>query len=829
MMASLPEDTHSWLVSEEFRIALAGRYTIERVIGRGGMGVVYRALDVRHGRPVAIKVLKPELTGGDGVQRFLSEVQVLARLQHPGIVPLHDSGVAAGLPFYVMACVEGESLRDLLAREGQLSLARAVSIATSLAEAIDFAHAHGVVHRDIKPANVIVDGEQTFILDFGLALAIGAGYADRLTASGMILGTPQYMSPEQASGGKHIDGRSDVYSLGCVVYEMLAGEPPFDGSTPQAVLAKHMIAPIPNVTVLRSTVPAAVQQTLEIALAKSPVDRFATAGEFAGALRTSMVKPRRRRVVATVALASAGALLLAVLVGRAIGSDPEERSSANEVGDPSRVAVLYFDDLTPDSSHRHVAAGLTDQLINELSRVSMLRVVPRQGVRPYADRSIPIDSVAAILGVRTVIDGTVEVLADQLRVRVQFIDASSNEYTDSLTLERPLSDIGTLEREVTQRVVAGLRRHIGRSVRVRKVTSGTRNPTSKELLLKARRARDEGQELATHPHPADLSAALEAFRRSDSLLVLAQAEDPSWRQPLLERGWVAHHQARLLHGAERMVAAEASLRFGEEATARNPGNAEALELRGTALWWLATQLEAAPTDPERIRRAEADLRAAVDGDSTLASAWATLSFLLLVKGSFAEAAMTAKRALHEDPFLENADKVFTELFFSALMLGDFAQADEWCQRGRSTLPQDWRFVECELTLLRHDASEAPDDERAWALVASLDRLDPAARASAAGRPYHPIYRRIVAATISARAGRRDLARQELARARQLTAGDTSLRLDLAYDEAYLRLVLGEREAAAALMDRLLDARPVLRPMIARDPLFKDLRLSGQPE
>src|SRR5213596_593388 len=261
--------------------ALAGRYTIERELGRGGMATVYLAQDRKHHRQVAIKVLKPELAAALGPERFLREIDTAARLTHPHILPLHDSGEAAGLLYYVMPYVEGETLRDRLEREGQLPLEEAVRITREVASALSYAHSHDVVHRDIKPENILLSGGEAVVADFGIARAITAAAGRHLTETGIALGTPGYMSPEQASGGGPIDGRSDVYSLGCVLYEMLAGEPPYTGPSAQVVIAKRFTDPVPSVRRLRETIPPAVDAAITRALAKSPADRFRTPAEFA--------------------------------------------------------------------------------------------------------------------------------------------------------------------------------------------------------------------------------------------------------------------------------------------------------------------------------------------------------------------------------------------------------------------------------------------------------------------------------------------------------------------------------------------------------------------
>jgi serine/threonine-protein kinase len=264
--------------------ALSGRYAVERELGEGGMATVYLANDVRHDRKVALKVLKPELAAVVGAERFLAEIKTTANLQHPNILPLFDSGTADSFLFYVMPYVEGESLGDRLDREHQLPVDDAIQIAKNLAEALDYAHRRGVIHRDIKPANVLLLDGKPVISDFGIALAVGVAGGGRLTETGLSLGTPHYMSPEQATGDAHVGPATDIYALGCVLYEMLVGEPPYTGSTPQAVLGKIITEPPPLATKHRKSVPANVEATVNRALEKMPADRFRSAGEFAKAL-----------------------------------------------------------------------------------------------------------------------------------------------------------------------------------------------------------------------------------------------------------------------------------------------------------------------------------------------------------------------------------------------------------------------------------------------------------------------------------------------------------------------------------------------------------------
>src|SRR5256886_1097208 len=251
------------------------------------MATVYLARDLRHGRLVAIKVLRPEIAAALGPERFLREIEVAARLTHPHILPLHDSGQAGGSLYYVMPYIEGESLRDRLEREGQLPLEEALRITREVASALSYAHGHDVVHRDIKPENILLSGGEAVVADFGIARAITAAAGRNLTETGIALGTPGYMSPEQASGGGPLDGRSDVYSLACVLYEMLVGEPPYTGPSAQVVIAKRFTDPVPSVRRLRETIPPAIDAAVSQALAKAPADRFVSAAQFADALTGS--------------------------------------------------------------------------------------------------------------------------------------------------------------------------------------------------------------------------------------------------------------------------------------------------------------------------------------------------------------------------------------------------------------------------------------------------------------------------------------------------------------------------------------------------------------
>src|SRR5213594_1022976 len=402
------------------RDALADRYAVERELGRGGMATVFLAEDLKHRRPVAIKVLHPDLAAAVGADRFLREIQIAARLQHPHILPLYDSGAASGLLFYVMPYVEGESLRDRLDREKQLSLEETLRITAEVAGALAYAHSHGVVHRDIKPENIMLSGGSAVVADFGIARALSAaGEAHHITQTGTVIGTPAYMSPEQATGSVEIDARSDEYSLACVTYEMLVGEPPFTGSTAQAIIARHSLDSVSPPSIVRAAIPDTVERAILRALAKVPADRYPTTALFAEALaapgtpvgaaarRTTRATPAARWIGLPRSGVLAGVAILMAIAGWGVLRRDGARARPGGVAagglDPQHVAVLYFEDLSSRKDLGYLADGLTEALIDALSQVPALSVISKNGVAPYRNKDIPPDSVARALAIGTLV------------------------------------------------------------------------------------------------------------------------------------------------------------------------------------------------------------------------------------------------------------------------------------------------------------------------------------------------------------------------------------------------------------------------------------------
>jgi len=372
---------------DHLKAAIADRYTLERELGRGGMAVVYLARDVRHDRSVAVKVLRPELAASLGAERFLREIQIAAKLTHPNILPLHDSGEADGTLFYVMPFIEGESLRDRLRREKQLSIDDALQVTREVGDALSYAHSLGVVHRDIKPENILFAAGHAVVADFGIARAVSEAGGESLTETGLAVGTPAYMSPEQATATKDIDARSDVYSLGCVLYEMLSGETPYSAPTPMAMMAKKLSEPLPRVSVVREAVPPGVEAALSKSLARTPADRYRTAAEFIAALERPAAAawvPRRR----SARLAIVAAVVTVVLVAGGFVLRNLTRPFTVTASNPRQVT---FDPgreeqpaISPDGSEVAYVAGFDDlQLyVQSLSGGSALRLAEDAPGRP---------------------------------------------------------------------------------------------------------------------------------------------------------------------------------------------------------------------------------------------------------------------------------------------------------------------------------------------------------------------------------------------------------------------------------------------------------------
>jgi serine/threonine-protein kinase len=493
--------------------AIGAEYELGRELGRGGMATVYLAHDRKHDRSVALKVLHPDLGAALGPERFEREIRLAARLQHPHILPVFDSGDAGGRLWYTMPYVEGESLRDRVVREIQLPVEEAVRVVREAAQGLHYAHQRGVVHRDVKPENILLtqDGT-TLVADFGIARVAPAhappGQGNtRLTGTGLAVGTPAYMSPEQAAGEGDVDARTDVYALGAVLYELLAGEPPFTGPTPQAVLAKRFATPAPSIRVVRPGVPDAIATVLARALATVPADRYATAGDFAAALGEALrapspvqtrgergrTSPQRRHVLVALGVAGFAALGTGAwwLQRRTTDGAPVvETSVASRSGNvgasQQSLAVLPLVNVGGDTATEYFADGMTDELTGALARVPGLKVVSRTSAFAFkGKRDVDVREVARRLGVRAVLEGTVRKAQNQVRVAVQLTNATDGYTLWSEAYDRPLADVFAVQNDVSHAVVTALQGRLSAGQHAGSPSRTPRDPEAYLLYLKA--------------------------------------------------------------------------------------------------------------------------------------------------------------------------------------------------------------------------------------------------------------------------------------------------------------------------------------------------------
>jgi eukaryotic-like serine/threonine-protein kinase len=565
--------------SEPVAGRMVGPFRILRPLGRGGMATVYLAADERHQRSVALKVLHPELSSVLGSTRFLREIEVAAKLTHPHILPLFESGEAGGLFYYTMPYVEGESLRDRLRRETQLPIDDALRVGREAAEALDYAHAQGIVHRDIKPENILLSGRPTgeapggwhvLVADFGIARIMDEA-ADRLTRTGMAVGTPAYMSPEQSAAARQVDGRADVYSLGCVMYEMLAGEPPYTGPTAQAIVVKRLTDPIPKVRRLRPTVPPGVDEAITKALATVPADRFGTATEFSRTLEQGL--RARAPVGRGRRLAMAGAVVAAVAVFVALGWQ-RGRYSGNAGADPREIAVLPFESLG-DSSDAYFTDGVANDVRAKLSRIPGLTVIARASSLQYRGTTKPPEQIARELGVDYLLTATVQWERGgdgQRRVRVtpELVDVRPghapltrwNEQFDAA-----LSGVFEVQASIAGQVAQALHVALGDSTKRELAARPTASLAAYDAYLRGEAASQRMTAFA----PTSLRQAVAAYEQAvalDSTFVEAWAR-------------IAQAQATLYYNGEPSPAkAEAARQAAERARALGPHRPEAHQAMG---------------------------------------------------------------------------------------------------------------------------------------------------------------------------------------------------------------------------------------------------------
>jgi serine/threonine-protein kinase len=422
--------------------SLSDRYALEHEIGRGGMATVFLAHDLKHDRKVALKVLRPEVAYALGPERFRREIRVASSLQHPHILAVHDSGDTDGRLWFTMPYVEGESVRSLLERQRQVPLEMALSIVRDVAQALQYAHDRGIVHRDVKPENILFHGGSAVIADFGIALSTD----ERITATGLVMGTPAYVSPEQAAGERDVDARSDQYSLACVMYELLAGEPPFTGVSAQTIIAKRFIDPVPSVKRLRTTIPLAVDRALGKALSRAPADRFPSIAAFA----TALTQP--------------------------VGAETR----------PASVAVLPFRNMSAEAENEFFADGITEDVIAQLSKIRSLKVISRASVLRFKKREQGLREIGGALQVATILDGSVRRAGNRVRIVASLIDPEADEHLWTETYDRELTDIFAIQTDVSLQIAAALKAELSYDERTRLRREPTTNVHAYQLYLQGR-------------------------------------------------------------------------------------------------------------------------------------------------------------------------------------------------------------------------------------------------------------------------------------------------------------------------------------------------------
>jgi serine/threonine-protein kinase len=765
------------------QIAMGDAYRLERELGGGGMAVIYLATDVKHRRSVAVKVLRPEIAAAIGPDRFVREIEIAARLNHPHIVPLFDSGAAGGFVFYVMPLVDGESLRDRLDREHQLPLREARQIATEVADALTYAHGQGVIHRDIKPENILLSGGHAQVADFGIARAVLAAGHDRLTATGIAVGTPQYMSPEQASG-LAVDARTDVYSLGCVLYEMLGGQAPFVGTTAQAVISQKLTAPTPSLRHTRESVPEAVDRVVRRALARLPAERFASASELAEALGATdgafdRAEPAARgRRSRWAALASIGLMILAAagwwtLRGRA-GSATPIRS----------LAVLPLVNLSRDSAEEYFVGGMHDALVASLAQIEAIRVISRTSVMAFRDAPASVPDVAERLHVDAVVEGSVLRVGDRVRITVKLVGASPERELWGESYERDVSDALSVHRDVAEAIARRIELRLSRD-RGRPAERGHRpGPAAQDAYLRGRHAWHRQTRL-------DVEQAVRHFEQAlalDPQYALAYA---GLADCYVVLSWVGPSPLPPRQAYPRAAAA------AERALALDSTVADAHVALGLVRWRFDWDAPAA----ER----EFVTALALSPNDATAHHWYGL--FLASQGRHDEAQVQLQAALTLDPLsrLITANAAWVRYFAR-----DFDQAMAQAQAAVQLWP-DYPAGHYMLGLAYEEHGKLAE-----AIAAFQHGLE------AAGEELP--YLESALGHALGRAGRRAEARQVLARARRRGYFPPSL-------AAAVHIGLGEREAALEWLGRADEARdaslaflavnPVWDPL-RRDPTFRDL-------
>jgi eukaryotic-like serine/threonine-protein kinase len=640
-MADLPLQARA--TSAEFRNALLDRYIVERELGRGGMATVYLARDQRHDRDVALKVLDQAITPV-GAERFLREIRIAAKLTHPHVLGVHDSGETGGLLFYVMPYVEGETLRERLTREGALPIGDSVRLMRELADAMAYAHAHGVMHRDLKPENVLLSAGHAVVADFGIAKALAAATeggdapAAGLTSTGVAIGTPAYMAPEQAVGDATTDHRADLYSLGVIWYEMLTGNHPFAGRTARAIAAAHLTETPAPLAERRKDVPAALAAIVMRLLAKDPADRPQTANEVMRALdgipTTSSVAVSGRRNARIGIMVAAALLIVAALGGYSWwrGKTPGAAAPAGI----HAVAVLPFVNTSGSPDDDYFSDGLTDELAHALTRVSGLRLAGRTSSYAFKGKSVPATEMGKTLGVGAIVEGTVRRSGDRLRVTTQLVSAADGTVLWDSVYESRSHDVFAVQDSLTRAVVASLASTLaGRDARaesgasaVAYVGRGTADAEAYELYLKGRYYWHERG-------AANVARSIEYFKQAIA------------RDPTFARAYAALAFAYDVYG---VYVADPS----DSTTPLIKASAQRAVTLDSTLADAQTAMAIGRERDNRFREAESHYRAAIAAEPSNDFAHHTYGMMLVTIGRTDEAIAELRLATQIDPLAKSA-------------------------------------------------------------------------------------------------------------------------------------------------------------------------------
>ena len=659
----LPQFPYVTTPGQSLTDALSDRYRIERELGAGGMATVYLARDVKHDRNVAIKVLRPELAAALGAERFLAEVKITARLDHPHILTLIDSGNVDGTLFYVMPFVRGESLRARLAREKQLGIDEALTITRHIASALDYAHRQGVIHRDIKPENILLHEGEAFLTDFGIALAVSEAGRDRLTGTGLSLGTPSYMSPEQAAGDRDVDARSDIYALGAVTYEMLAGEPPVTGATAQAMIAKLMTERPTSLRVLRDTVPPAVDFAVMRALAKAPIDRFATAREFSNALvsnsgATAHSTPRASATRWKLPALATGLLIFVVsafLLRQRLSS-----GEAQSAGSIRSIAVLPLDNYSADSTQDYFAEGMTDELTSDLATISQLRVTSRGSAMQFKGKSRPpTPEIAKALNVDAIVEGSVTRAGDRVRITAQLIDARADKHLWSQRFERKSSDVLALQGEMASAIANAINIQLTPREQSRLAAAPRVDPEAHDAYLK-------GRFFFNRPSDVNLQKAIAQFSVA---VELSPNFAPAYSGLSDAYSWAAYNEGFIRARDAKPRVKETA----ERAVQLDSLSAEAHTSLGVYKAWFEYDWVGS----------ERDLRRAIALNPSYAYAHDQLNQTLGIIGRFDEAIAEGQRAMALDPL---SPSIMVDVATTLMYAGKAASARELTRKAAELDP-----------------------------------------------------------------------------------------------------------------------------------------------